>query len=80
MVLPLYADRKRCFCKTDTESGTTYTKMYKRVPEFHGSTAIFAIDFQNDGELVGGCIAGGRHYLHINAKGGRRTLSIYSLL
>ena len=54
--------------------------MYKRVPEFHGSTAIFAIDFQNDGELVGGCIAGGRHYLHINAKGGRRTLSIYSLL
>ena len=27
------------------------------------------IDFQNDGEFVGGCIAGGRRYLHINAAG-----------
>ena len=31
--------------------------------------AIFGMDFQNDGEFVGGCIAGGRRYLHINAKG-----------
>lgn len=29
----------------------------------------FGMDFQNDGEYVGGCIAGGRRYLHINAKG-----------
>ena len=27
------------------------------------------IDFQNDGEYVGGCVAGGRRYLHINANG-----------
>lgn len=27
------------------------------------------MDFQNDGEYVGGCIAGGRRYLHINARG-----------
>jgi len=27
------------------------------------------MDFQNDAEYVGGCIAGGRHYLHINAAG-----------
>lgn len=27
------------------------------------------MDFQNDGEFVGGCIAGGRRYLHINAAG-----------
>lgn len=27
------------------------------------------MDFQNDAEYVGGCIAGGRRYLHINAKG-----------
>lgn len=26
-------------------------------------------DFQNDGEYVGGCIAGGRNYFHINANG-----------
>ena len=27
------------------------------------------LDFQNDGEYVGGCIAGGRNYLHINSAG-----------
>lgn len=27
------------------------------------------MDFQNDGKYVGGCIAGGRRYLHINANG-----------
>ena len=27
------------------------------------------LDFQNDGEFVGGCIAGGRNYFHINANG-----------
>ena len=30
---------------------------------------IFTMDFQNDGEFVGGCIAGGRNYFHINANG-----------
>ena len=30
---------------------------------------IFAMDFQNDGEFVGGCIAGGRVYCHVNARG-----------
>ena len=30
---------------------------------------IFTLDFQHDGEFVGGCIAGGRRYLHINAAG-----------
>ena len=27
------------------------------------------MDFQNDAEYVGGCIAGGRRYFHINASG-----------
>ena len=27
------------------------------------------MDFQNDAEFVGGCIAGGKRYLHINANG-----------
>ena len=36
----------------------------------HRSTkAIFSMDFQNDAQYVGGCIAGGRRYLHINANG-----------
>lgn len=46
--------------------------MYHRVREIRGLTGgkeIFALDFQNDGEYVGGCIAGGRNYFHINANG-----------
>ena len=34
-----------------------------------GGKPIFAMDFQNDGEFVGGCIAGGRVYCHVNARG-----------
>ena len=30
---------------------------------------FYPMDFQNDGEFVGGCIAGGRNYFHINASG-----------
>ena len=30
---------------------------------------MFVMDFQNDGEHVGGCIAGGRNYFHINSAG-----------
>lgn len=30
---------------------------------------IFVMDFQNDAEYVGGCIAGGRNYFHINSEG-----------
>lgn len=30
---------------------------------------FFPMDFQNDGEFVGGCIAGGRNYFHINSNG-----------
>ena len=30
---------------------------------------FFPMDFQNDGEFVGGCIAGGRNYFHVNSAG-----------
>ena len=30
---------------------------------------MFVVDFQNDAEYVGGCIAGGRNYFHINSAG-----------
>lgn len=46
--------------------------MYHRVREIRameGGKPIFAFDFQNDGEFVGGCIAGGRFYCHINPNG-----------
>ena len=40
---------------------------------------LFTMDFQNDGEYVGGCIAGGRRYLHINANGDVRPLRVHPL-
>lgn len=43
--------------------------MVHRIREYRNTKPIFTIDFQNDGEYVGGCIAGGRRYLHINANG-----------
>ena len=43
--------------------------VYRRIREFRKTKPIFTMDFQNDAEYVGGCIAGGRNYLHINAKG-----------
>jgi radical SAM protein with 4Fe4S-binding SPASM domain len=30
---------------------------------------MFLMDFWNDGEFAGGCVAGGRQYCHINARG-----------
>ncbi len=45
------------------------TEVYRRIEEYRGSHSLFMMDFQNDGRFVGGCIAGGRRYLHINANG-----------
>ena len=43
--------------------------LYRFVREMRSKKPLFTLDFQNDGEFVGGCIAGGRRYLHINAAG-----------
>ena len=43
--------------------------MYHRVREYRKTKSLFTMDFWNDGEYVGGCIAGGRSYCHINANG-----------
>ena len=46
--------------------------MIKRIREVRGKDSdisFFPMDFQNDGEFVGGCIAGGRNYFHINSNG-----------
>lgn len=45
------------------------TEVYNRIHAFRKTKPIFSMDFQNDAEYVGGCIAGGRRYLHINARG-----------
>ena len=46
--------------------------MYHRIRDirgYHGGKEIFLMDFQNDGEWVNGCIAGGKSYCHINPNG-----------
>ena len=50
------------------------TYMIKRIRELrdfnkYPDLTFFPMDFQNDGEFVGGCIAGGRNYFHINSAG-----------
>ena len=42
---------------------------YHRIRNYRATKPLFAMDFQNDAEYVGGCIAGGRRYFHINANG-----------
>ena len=48
-------------------------KIYNKLREVRstgeGAKPFFVMDFQNDGEFVGGCIAGGRNYFHINSAG-----------
>nr|MBQ4454095.1 radical SAM protein [Clostridia bacterium] len=43
--------------------------VYHRIRHYRSTKPLFAIDFQNDGEYINGCIAGGRRYMHINANG-----------
>ena len=46
-----------------------YNKLRSVRSTGEGSKPFFVMDFQNDGEFVGGCIAGGRNYFHINSAG-----------
>ena len=43
--------------------------MYDQIHRFRQTKPLFTMDFWNDGDAVGGCIAGGRGYCHINANG-----------
>ena len=52
--------------------------MYEKIRGWRSSKQLFTMDFWNDGEYAGGCIAGGRSYLHISANGDR-ALRIHPL-
>ena len=41
----------------------------RRVRELRERLPMLLMDFWNDGALVGGCMAGGRYYIHINVHG-----------
>ena len=53
-----------------TPEQRTYIKdRIREIRRLKDGEGLFTMDFQNDGEYVGGCIAGGRNYFHINANG-----------
>ena len=39
--------------------------VYNKIRNYRATKPLFAMDFQNDAEYVGGCVAGGHRYLHI---------------
>ncbi len=53
---------------TPEQRETVYRRIREKRDEKKGKP-IFTVDFQNDAEFVGGCIAGGRNYFHINSEG-----------
>lgn len=44
-------------------------KRIREIRKLKDGEGLFTIDFQNDGEYMNGCIAGGKNYFHINANG-----------
>ena len=59
-------------CKTDTSLMATpdqREKLYRTIRAWRNTKPIFNMDFWHDAEYVGGCVAGGRRYCHINANG-----------
>jgi MoaA/NifB/PqqE/SkfB family radical SAM enzyme len=51
------------------EQRTHMYRWLRRTRNGETGKPLFVMDFQDDGEYVGGCIAGGRRYFHINAAG-----------
>ncbi|MGG7212702.1 radical SAM protein [Clostridium nigeriense] len=43
--------------------------MYEQIRKFRNTKPLFTLDFWNDAEYSGGCLASGRRYIHINANG-----------
>jgi MoaA/NifB/PqqE/SkfB family radical SAM enzyme len=44
-------------------------RQFERLVQLRNTKPILLADFWNDGPVVGGCISGGRKYLHVNANG-----------
>lgn len=63
--IPVGADADHSLMATPEQRGF----MARRVEEIRATKPLFLADFWNDGRYTGGCIAGGKRYLHINAAG-----------
>ncbi len=66
--MPLGEGTDKALIPTPVQRKYMYFWM-KKVRNSKTGKPMFFMDFQDDGEYVGGCIAGGRNYFHINSKG-----------
>lgn len=66
--MPLGKSGDKELIPTPTQRKYMYFWM-KKMRNGHTGKPLFVMDFQDDGEYVGGCIAGGRNYFHINSNG-----------
>lgn len=63
--VPVGADSDLEFMATPEQRAYVFDRMH----QLRQTKPIMIADFWNDGPTVGGCIAGGRRYFHINAAG-----------
>lgn len=66
--MPVGKNADKALIPTPSQRKYMYFWM-KKVRDSHKGKPLFVMDFQDDGEYVGGCIAGGRNYFHINSNG-----------
>lgn len=66
--MPVGQDTDLSFMPTPEER-IYMVKRIREIRDYNTGKPIFTIDFQNDGEFVSGCIAGGKYYCHINPNG-----------
>lgn len=66
--MPVGSDADTALLLTPSQREYVYRAIRDKRDQYKGKP-IFTVDFQNDGEFVGGCIAGGRNYFHVNSEG-----------
>lgn len=66
--MPVGHDADKALIPTPAQREFMY-KWLRKVRNSKTGKPLFVMDFQNDAEYVGGCIAGGRNYFHINSAG-----------
>lgn len=66
--MPIGSDADKSLLLTPSQREHVYRAIREKRDKYKGKP-IFTVDFQNDGEFVGGCIAGGRNYFHVNSEG-----------
>ena len=66
--MPVGSDADKSLLLTPKQREHVYRQIRQKRDKYTGKP-LFTVDFQNDAEYVGGCIAGGRNYFHVNSEG-----------